>query len=46
VIVVRGNRIESVSDSGKAAIPPGAVVLDLSHATVLPDQVVQHEHDC
>ena len=35
VILVRGNRIESISDAN-AKIPDGAAVIDLSHATVLP----------
>ena len=36
VIVIRGNRIESVSDAASAKIPAGATVIDLSKQTVLP----------
>ena len=36
VIVVRGNRIESVSDAANAKIPAGASVIDLSKQTVFP----------
>src|SRR5688572_29013926 len=35
-IVIRGRRIESVGDAGRTPIPPGAHVLDLGGATVLP----------
>ena len=35
VIVVLGDRIQSVAPAGAVAIPAGATVVDLSHATVL-----------
>ncbi len=44
VIVVRGNRIESVSDAAKAVIPSDGSVIDLSHATVLPGLIDCHTH--
>lgn len=44
VIVVRDNRIESVSDAGSARIPAGATTLDLSRATVLPGLIDSHTH--
>src|SRR3989440_8490885 len=44
VIVIRGNRIESVSDASSAKMPADAKVIDLSHATVLPGLIDSHTH--
>ena len=44
VIVIRGNRIESVSDAANAKIPAGATVIDLSKQTVLPGLIDSHTH--
>lgn len=44
VIVVRGNRIEAVGDAAQVKSPPGAQVIDLSSATVLPGLIDTHTH--
>jgi imidazolonepropionase-like amidohydrolase len=44
VIVVRGNRIESVGNSSSVQAPAGANIIDLSKATVLPGLVDAHTH--
>src|ERR1700730_2585742 len=44
VIVIRGNRIESVTDASHAKIPAGATVIDFSKETVLPGLIDSHTH--
>ncbi len=43
VIVIRGNRIESVG-GGDTVIPPGSYVIDLSGMTVMPGLIDSHTH--
>ena len=44
VIMVVGDRIQNVGPASSISIPPGAAVLDLSHATVLPGLIDCHTH--
>ncbi len=44
VILIRGNRIESVTDAASAKIPAGATMIDLSKQTVLPGLIDSHTH--
>jgi len=44
VIVIRGNKIESVSDAASAKVPSGSTVIDLSKSTVMPGLIDSHTH--
>ena len=44
IIVVRGDRIESISSAATAVLPPGAKIVDLSQATVMPGLIDSHTH--
>src|SRR5438067_7060217 len=44
VIIIRGDRIESVSAASSSKAPAGATVIDLSKATVLPGFIDSHTH--
>ena len=46
-VVVEGNRIRAIGDSGALAIPDGATVIDVSGKTIMPGLVDMHGHiDC
>jgi imidazolonepropionase-like amidohydrolase len=44
VILIKGDRITDVGPADKIQIPPGAQVIDLSRATVLPGLIDRHLH--
>jgi imidazolonepropionase-like amidohydrolase len=44
VILIKGDRITDVGPADRVQIPPGAKVIDLSHATVLPGLIDRHVH--
>ncbi len=44
VIVIRGNRFESVSRKGSATYPAGATVIDAQGKTILPGLIDAHLH--
>ena len=44
VIVIRGDKIESVGDAASVQVPAGAKIIDLSNATVLPGLIESHTH--
>ncbi len=44
VILIKGDRISDVGPADRVQIPPGAKVIDLSRATVLPGLIDRHVH--
>jgi len=44
IIVIRGNRIDSISDAATAKVPSDTPIIDLSRATVLPGLIDSHTH--
>ncbi len=44
IILLKGDRITDVGPADKIQIPPGAQVIDLSRATVLPGLIDHHVH--
>jgi imidazolonepropionase-like amidohydrolase len=43
-LVIRDGRIAALGPDGAVPVPAGALVVDLSHKTVLPGWVMVHEH--
>ncbi len=44
VILIKGDRITEVGPADRVKIPAGALVIDLSRATVLPGLIDRHVH--
>ncbi len=44
IITIRSNRIEDVADAGDVSIAPGANIIDLGDAYVLPGLIDLHDH--
>ena len=44
VILIKGDRITAAGPADRIQIPPGALVIDLSRATVLPGLIDRHVH--
>lgn len=44
IITIRGNRIENVADAGDITIEPGANIIDLGNAYVIPGLIDLHDH--
>ena len=44
LIIIRGDRIESVDDVASRQVPTNATVIDLSNSTVLPGLIESHAH--
>jgi enamidase len=43
-LIIRDGAIAALGDDGKVAVPPGALVLDLTGKSVIPGLVQVHEH--
>jgi imidazolonepropionase-like amidohydrolase len=44
IILIKGDRIAAVGPADRVSVPPGAEVVDLSRATVLPGLIDRHVH--